>query len=166
VNLPVQEIFTRRDSRTRPPPYSRISQIPKVCGSAGSWLRVFTNSRLRGFAGPIFRAIARSRLRGFESSGLQTTAHSRLRDFVSSRLQILAISLSLKTYFKNFMNLDVSRVTGFPKFPNSGRQRTYDGAAILQGQTPERGDIQLSTFPVLCSPTTYTATLPQMAEGQ
>jgi hypothetical protein len=27
--------------------------------------------------------------------------------------------LFLKTHFTNFMNLDVSRVTGFPEFPNT-----------------------------------------------
>jgi hypothetical protein len=102
VNLSVQEIFTCRDSRTRPPSYSRISRIPEVRGSAGSR----------------FRVIARSRLRGFESSGFQTTVRSRLRDFVSFRFQIFAISLLLKTYITNFINLDVSRVTGFPEFPN------------------------------------------------
>jgi hypothetical protein len=118
VNLPVQEIFTCRDSRTRPPSYSRISQIPEVRGSAGSWLCVFTNSRLRGFASSRFQAIACSRLRGFESSGFQTTALSRLRDFVSSRFQIFASSLLLKTCITNFINLDVSRVTSFPEFPS------------------------------------------------
>jgi hypothetical protein len=111
VNLPVQEILTHLDSWIRPPSHSRISQILEVRGSAGSWLWVFTNSRLRGLAGSRFRAIARSRLRGFESSGPQTTAHSRLLDFVSS--------LPLKTCITNFINLDVSRVTGFHEFPNT-----------------------------------------------
>jgi hypothetical protein len=119
VNVLVQEIFTHRDSRTRPPSYSRISQIPEVRGFAGSWLWVFTNSRLQGFAGPRFRAIACSRFRGFESSRVQSTAHSRLRDFVSSRLQIFVSSLPLKTCIANFINLDIPRVTGFPEFPNS-----------------------------------------------
>jgi hypothetical protein len=59
------------------------------------------------------------RLRGFEGSGLQITAHSRLLDFVSSRLQIFASSLPLKSCITNFINLDVSRVTGFSEFPNT-----------------------------------------------
>jgi hypothetical protein len=63
--------------------------------------------------------LAGSRLRGFESSGFQTTASSRLRDFVSSIFQIFASSLLLKTYVTNFINLDVSRVTGFFEFPNT-----------------------------------------------
>jgi hypothetical protein len=38
---------------------------------------------------------------------------------MSSRFHIFASSLLLKTYFTNFINLDVLRVTGFPKFPNT-----------------------------------------------
>jgi hypothetical protein len=76
-------------------------------------------SRPRDFAGSRFHTIARSRLRDFESSRFQTTARSRLRDFGSSRFQIFASSLLLKTYFTNFINLDVSRVTGFPEFPST-----------------------------------------------
>jgi hypothetical protein len=89
----------------------------------GTGIRIFYENpgfytRLRGFAGSRFRANTRSRLRGFESSGLQTTAHSRLRDLVRSRLQIFASSLPLKTCITNLINLDVSRVTGFPELPN------------------------------------------------
>jgi hypothetical protein len=73
-----------------------------------------------GLTGSRFRAIVRSRFRGFESSGVQSTAHSRLQDFVSSRLQIFVSSLPLKTCITNFINLDVSRVTGFSEFPNTG----------------------------------------------
>jgi hypothetical protein len=119
VNILIQEVFTHRDSRTRSPTYSRISQIPEVRGFAGSWLWVFTNSQLQGRAGSRLRAIARSRLRDFESSGVQLTAHSWLRDFVNSRLQIFVSSLPLKTCITNFINLNVSRVTGFPEFPNT-----------------------------------------------
>jgi hypothetical protein len=89
-------------------------------------LHEFATSRL---AGSRFRAIARSRFRGFESSGVQSTARSRLRDFVSYRLQIFVSSLPLKTCITNFINLDVSRVTGFPEFPNtspSGKQVDSD----------------------------------------
>jgi hypothetical protein len=38
---------------------------------------------------------------------------------MSSRFQIFASSLLLKTCITNFINLDVSRVTGFPEFPNT-----------------------------------------------
>jgi hypothetical protein len=38
---------------------------------------------------------------------------------MSSRFRIFASSLSLKTYFTNFMNLDVSMVIGFPEFPST-----------------------------------------------
>jgi hypothetical protein len=37
---------------------------------------------------------------------------------VSFSLQIFVCSLSLKTCITNFINLDVSRVMGFPEFPN------------------------------------------------
>jgi hypothetical protein len=82
----------------------------------------FESLRIRDFgalAGSRFRAITRSRLRGFEGSGLQITAHSRLQNFVSSSLQIFASSLPLKSCITNFINLDVSRVTGFYEFPNT-----------------------------------------------
>jgi hypothetical protein len=36
-----------------------------------------------------------------------------------SRFQTFAGSRFLKTYFINFVKLDVSRVTGFPEFPNT-----------------------------------------------
>jgi hypothetical protein len=74
------------------------------------------NSRLQGLAGSRFRAIACWRLREF---GSLVHRASRLRDFVSSRLQIFVSSLPLKTCITNFINLDVSRVTGFPEFPNT-----------------------------------------------
>jgi hypothetical protein len=38
---------------------------------------------------------------------------------VSSGLQIFVSSLPLKTCITNFINLDVSRVTGFPEFPST-----------------------------------------------
>jgi hypothetical protein len=44
---------------------------------------------------------------------------SQFRGFADSRLWIIASSLFLKTHFTNFMNLDVSRVAGFPEFPNT-----------------------------------------------
>jgi hypothetical protein len=123
VNLFAQEIFSYHDSRTRPPSYSRILQIPEVRGSAGSRLQVFANSRLRGFVGSRFQAIACSRLRGFVSFSFQIFASSRFRDFMSFGFQIFASSLLLKTYTTNFINLDVSRVPGFPEFPNTSPSR-------------------------------------------
>jgi hypothetical protein len=82
----------------------------------------FESLRIRDFGaltGSRFQAIMRSRLRGFEGSGLQITAHLRLSDFVSSSPQIFASSLPLKSCITNFINLDVSRVTGFYEFPNT-----------------------------------------------
>jgi hypothetical protein len=119
VNLSVQEIFTCRDSRTRPPSYSRISQIPEVRGSASSRFRAIARSRLRGFESSGFQTTVRSRLRDFVSFRFQIFASSRLQDFVSFRFQIFSSFLLLKTYITNFINLDISRVTGFPEFPNT-----------------------------------------------
>jgi hypothetical protein len=121
-------------------PNSSSIRLPNFTDSwfhdfTGSWLRVFTSSRFRGFAGSRPRIIARSRLQGFACSWLRVIARSRhqgfacswlrvftgsrFRGFADSRLWITANSLFLKTHFTNFMNLDVSRVTGFPEFPNS-----------------------------------------------
>jgi hypothetical protein len=129
-------------------PHSGNFHIPWLPNSSSIILPNFTDSRssrLRGFVGSRFQAIARSRLRGFESSGFQIFASSRLRDFVSFRFQIFASSrlrdfmsfrfqifassLLLKIYITNFINLDVSRVTGFPEFPKtspSGKRVDFD----------------------------------------
>jgi hypothetical protein len=94
-------------------------------GFAGSWLRILTGLRPHGrfkisdlhefttpsFAGPGLRIFACSRFRSFTSSRFQILAGSRFLSFVGSRL--------LKTYFTNFIKLGVSRVTGFPEFPNT-----------------------------------------------
>jgi hypothetical protein len=93
---------------------------------AGSRFQTIARSRLRDFESSRFQTIARSRLRDFVSSRFQTIAYSRLRDFVGPRFQIFASSLLLRTYFTNFINLDVSRVTGFPEFPNTLYLRLWD----------------------------------------
>jgi hypothetical protein len=63
------------------------------------------------FAGPGLRIFASSWFRSFTGSRFQIFAGSRFLSFAGSRL--------LKTYFTNFIKLDVSRVTGFPEFPNN-----------------------------------------------
>jgi hypothetical protein len=90
----------------------------RLRGFAGSGFQIFARSRLRGFAGSRFQIFARSRLRGFAGSRFQIFGRLRLCSFAGSRSQIFASSLFLKTHFTNFINLDVSRVTGFPEFPN------------------------------------------------
>jgi hypothetical protein len=108
-------------------PNSFSNIFPNFADSRSSWLRRFMalslhefatsglsrfkTPRLREFGSPVHRAFLTPRLRGF-------TAHSWLRDFVDSRLQIFVSSLPLKTCITNFINLDVSRVTGFHEFPN------------------------------------------------
>jgi hypothetical protein len=80
-----------------------LQQTPKFHDFAGSWRRVFTNSWLRSFTGSRFQIIARS----------------RLWSFAGSRFLIFVSSMSLKTHYTNFISLDISRVTGFPEFPNT-----------------------------------------------
>jgi hypothetical protein len=81
-----------------------------ISGIAGSRFQIFARSRLQGFAG--------SRFQIFASSRLQSFAGSRFHTFASSRLQGSTGSRFLKTYFTNFVKLDVLRVTGFPEFSN------------------------------------------------
>jgi hypothetical protein len=113
-------------------PKSNFSRFPNSANSrfhgfAGPKLQIFSGSRLRSFAGSRFQIFASSRLRGFAGSRFQIFASSRLRGFAGSRFQIFASSrlqsfagsTFLKTYFTNFVKLNVSRVIGFPKFPNT-----------------------------------------------
>jgi hypothetical protein len=135
VNLPIQEVFIRRDFRTRTSADSRISQTsnfvilqvhdfgsfagprlqifasPQLRSFAGSRFRIFASSRFLSFAGSRFQILAGSRFLSFAGPGLQISASSRLRSFAGSRF--------LKTHFTNFIKLDVSRVTDFPEFPNT-----------------------------------------------
>jgi hypothetical protein len=90
---------------------SGSSQDRDLKSFAGSRLQIFTGSRLPNFAGSRFQIFASSRLRGFAGSRFQIFASSRLWGFAGSRF--------LKTHFTNFNIPDVSRVTGFPEFPNN-----------------------------------------------
>jgi hypothetical protein len=63
--------------------------------------------------------IVRSRPRGFAGSRFLKIACSRSRGFTDSRFLKIANALALKTHLKNFVKLDISRVTGFPEFPNT-----------------------------------------------
>jgi hypothetical protein len=119
ASLPIQEIFIRRDFRTRLSADSRIPQTPdfmvlQIHDSGSSQVR-----DLRSFAGPRLQIFTSSRLPSFTGSRFQIFASSRLRSFAGSRFQIFAGSRFLKTHLTNFVKLDVSRVTGFPKFPNN-----------------------------------------------
>jgi hypothetical protein len=63
---------------------------------------MFANLRLRRFKIPENRVFATLRLR-------------------CSPIPKNRKCLALETYLKNFVKLDVSRVTGFPEFPNSDK---------------------------------------------
>jgi hypothetical protein len=100
------------------------SRLPNFTDSrfhdfAGSWRRVFTSSRLWSFKDSRFQIIARSRLWGFTGSRFQIFARSWLWGFAGPRFQVFVSYMFLKTNYTNFINLDVSRVTGFPEFPNT-----------------------------------------------
>jgi hypothetical protein len=119
VNLPNQEIFIRRDFRTQTSADSRISQTPNFVVSQVHDSGSSPVCDLRGFTGTRFPIFTSSRLPSFAGPGLRVFASSRFRSFADSRFQIFAGSGFLKTYFTNFVKLDVSRVTGFPEFPNT-----------------------------------------------
>jgi hypothetical protein len=118
VNLPIQEIFVRRDFRTRTSANSRTSQtsdsvVSRVHDSGSSqvhdlMLRMFKIPDLHKFATPRF---ASPELRIFAGLGF--------RSFTGTRFQIFTSSRFLKTHFTNFVRLDVSRVIGFLEFPNT-----------------------------------------------
>jgi hypothetical protein len=93
---------------------------------AGSWLRVFTGSRPQGLTGSRFQIFTSSRFLSFAGPGPQISASPRLRSFIGSRLP--------KTYFTNFIKLDVSRVTCFPEFPN--RPELAEAAVWFLGAVP------------------------------
>jgi hypothetical protein len=98
---------------------------PEVRDFAGSRFQTFACSRLQGFADSRFPKIACSRPRGFTGPRFLKIACPRLQGFTGSRFLKIANALPLKTYLKNFVKLDVSRVAGFPEFPNtspSGKQ--------------------------------------------
>jgi hypothetical protein len=86
---------------------------------AGPRFQALAGSRLRSFAGSRFPIFASSRLWSFAGSRFPIFASSRFWSFAGSRFPIFASSISLKTHFTNFTNLDVSRVAGFPEFPNN-----------------------------------------------
>jgi hypothetical protein len=90
----------------------------KVRDFASSRFQTFACSWLRGFADSRFPKIACLRLRGFAGPRFPKIACLRLLGFAGPRFRKIASALSLKTYLKNFVKLDVSRVTDFLEFPN------------------------------------------------
>jgi hypothetical protein len=77
---------------------------------------MFSTPRLRRFEIPENRMFATLGLRRFKIPENRMFATLRLhRSKISENLMFV----TLKTYLKNFVKLDVSRVTGFPEFPNT-----------------------------------------------
>jgi hypothetical protein len=89
---------------------SRSSQVrdSELRRSKASDHRKFAISELHRFKIPDLHKFATL---SFAGPGLRIFASSRLRSFTGLRF--------LKTHFTNFVKLDVSRVTGFPEFPNT-----------------------------------------------
>jgi hypothetical protein len=115
VNSPVHDFRTRLlpDSRnSRPPKFV----TPPVRGSRLSHVHDSETSPIQDSR--------KSHVCEPEASQVQDSRKSPVRDPEASLLpRFLKIVnfLPLKTYLKNFVKLDVSRVTGFPKFPNAPR---------------------------------------------
>jgi hypothetical protein len=85
-----------------------LFEIPDHC--------TFVTLRLHRFKIPDVRTFTTLRLRRFKIPDLCTFATLRLRRF---KIPVFVSSVFLKTHYTNFINLDVSRVTGFPEFPNT-----------------------------------------------
>jgi hypothetical protein len=104
----------------------RQQQVHDLRGFAGSRFQIFTSSRL--WASQV-QGFASSQVRDFGTPQVQDSRSSQVRDSElhrsrASDLRKFAIrsftgSRFLKTHFMNFVKLDVSRVTGFPEFPNT-----------------------------------------------
>jgi hypothetical protein len=77
------------------------------------------SSEVRAIASSRFWASACSWLHLFTELWSPNFTHSRIRGFTGPRLPKIVSFLSLKTCLKNFVILNVSRVTGFPEFPNT-----------------------------------------------
>jgi hypothetical protein len=93
---------------TRLSPEQGLHQIPEsaVLRSSG-----YRQLRFRASACSWLRLLAESR---FPNSHIREFETSQVSGFWESR-----IPCSWKTCFENFVNLNVSRVTGFPEFPNT-----------------------------------------------
>jgi hypothetical protein len=107
------------------PELAFASPLVRACPRArlpNSALDKFPNrpfSEVRAIDTSRFRAPACSWLHFFTESRFPNFAHSRIRGFTGSRLPTIVNSLLLKTCLENFVKLNVSRVTGFPEFPNT-----------------------------------------------
>jgi hypothetical protein len=73
-----------------------------------------------------------------------------IREFKASQVsgfRELWIPWSWKTCFENFVKLNVSRVTGFPEFPNNHQQGTLSELIKISAQLDARVDaVVLSIF--------------------
>jgi hypothetical protein len=84
--------------------------------SSASGLYDFATSKLHRSKVPSHRAFATPRLREFGTPDRRAFATPRLREFQTPDPRDFLVPENI---FTNFMNLDVSRVTGFPEFSNT-----------------------------------------------
>jgi hypothetical protein len=80
------------------------------------------SSHIRDFGASQVQDSRSSHIRDFEALQVQDSRSSHILHFeasAGSRFQIFVNSVFLKTHYMNFIYLDVSRVTGFPEFPNT-----------------------------------------------
>jgi hypothetical protein len=80
------------------------------------------SSHIRDFGASQVQDSRSSHIRDFEALQVQDSRSSHILHFeasAGSRFQIFVNSVFLKSHYMNFIYLDVSRVTGFPEFPNT-----------------------------------------------
>jgi hypothetical protein len=118
--FPLVREFPVRDFRNRLRADFRIFHPPKFVTSPmrDSWLsRVHDSEALQ------VQDSRKSHIRDSEASQVQDSRKSHIRDSEASQVQDSwksHVPCPWKTYLKNFVKLDVLRVTGFPEFPNTG----------------------------------------------
>jgi hypothetical protein len=95
-----------------------------LCFFAGSWISPCMTSELDPRKIPESIALRGSRHRQPEIPGFRVsatpcpTSEPRSPNFACSRIWSFAGSRLWKTHLKNFVKVNVSRVSGFPEFPN------------------------------------------------
>jgi hypothetical protein len=99
-----------------------------------SSLYEFTTSKLRRSKVPSHRAFATPRLREFGTPDHHAFTTPRLREFQTPDPRNFFVPENI---FTNFMNLNVSRVTGFPEFPNTKpHATTHTHRSAMRSMSP------------------------------
>jgi ferredoxin-fold anticodon binding domain-containing protein len=109
VNLPIQEIFVRRDFQTQPQqiPEFRRPLISRCCRFMSSGLQKFATSKFHRFEIPDLRTFATSELRRFMTSGLHKFATLKLRKFEIPDLRTFVTSKLRRFKIPDFRKFDI-----------------------------------------------------------